>query len=43
MQHGGSVSGALPSNDDRRILLWSEDKTLRLWDAATGKLLDLLL
>jgi len=25
------------AKDDRRILSWSEDKTLRLWDAATGQ------
>jgi hypothetical protein len=23
--------------DKRRILCWSDDKTLRLWDAATGQ------
>ena len=29
--------GALPyAPDGRRILSWSDDKTLRLWDAATG-------
>ena len=36
MQHEGSVNGALFSRDESRILSWSEDKTLRLWDAATG-------
>ena len=28
--------GAVYSPDGRRILSWSDDKTLRLWDAATG-------
>ena len=28
--------GALYSPDGKRILSWSNDKTLRLWDAATG-------
>jgi WD40 repeat protein len=28
--------GALYSPDGKRILSWSDDKTLRLWDAATG-------
>ena len=36
MAHDGSVSGALFSRDGSRILSWSYDKTLRLWDAATG-------
>ncbi len=36
MNHGDAVRGALFDNDERRILSWSEDKTLRLWDAATG-------
>ena len=36
MAHDGSVSGALFSRDESRILSWSYDKTLRLWDAATG-------
>ena len=29
-------SGAVYSPDGKRILSWSLDKTLRLWDAATG-------
>ena len=29
--------GALLSRDESRILSWSDDKTLRLWDAATGQ------
>jgi WD40 repeat protein len=36
MKHDGSVSGALFTRDGGRILSWSEDKSLRLWDAATG-------
>ena len=34
--HEGPVYGALYSPDGRRILSWSHDQTLRLWDAATG-------
>ena len=38
MQHEGPVNGALLfSQDESRILSWSVDKTLRLWDAATGE------
>ena len=36
MAHDGPVYGALFSRDESRILSWSRDKTLRLWDAATG-------
>ena len=36
-QHGGPVDGALLTNDERRILSWSHDKTLCLWDAASGQ------
>ena len=35
MEHDGWV-GALFSRDEGRILSWSGDGTLRLWDAATG-------
>jgi energy-coupling factor transporter ATP-binding protein EcfA2 len=35
--HKGVVRGAQLSKDERRILSWSDDKTLRLWDAATGQ------
>ena len=31
-----TVRGAVYSPDGERILSWSYDKTLRLWDAATG-------
>ena len=30
------VSGAVFSKDETRILTWSDDKTARLWNAATG-------
>ena len=36
MRHEGPVNGALFDQDGRRILSWSRDNTLRLWDAATG-------
>ena len=32
-----SVKGASFDKDERRILSWSDDNTLRLWDAATGQ------
>ena len=35
--HGGLVLGAALTRDERRILSWSFDRTLRLWDAATGQ------
>ena len=31
------VTGALFGRDESRILSWSEDKTVRLWDVATGR------
>ena len=37
MRHDGPVWGALLTGDEDRILSWSEDNTLRLWDAATGQ------
>ena len=37
MRHGDQVEGATFDKDARRILSWSDDNTLRLWDAATGK------
>jgi WD40 repeat protein len=36
-QHDGAVNGALLTRGESRILSWSWDHTLRLWDAATGK------
>jgi WD40 repeat protein len=36
LRHQGSVRGAVYSPDGKRILSWSTDNTLRLWDAATG-------
>ena len=32
MKHDGTVYGARVQPDERRILSWSADKTLRLWD-----------
>ena len=40
LNHSGPVSGAVYSPDGERVLSWSEDKTLRLWDAATGAAID---
>jgi hypothetical protein len=37
MKHDVWVLGAMLTKDERRILCWSDDKTLRLWDAATGQ------
>jgi WD40 repeat protein len=36
-EHDGAVSGALWSRDGSRILSWSNDRTLRLWDMASGQ------
>jgi hypothetical protein len=36
MMHEGAVNGALFNRDGSRILSWSDDNTLRLWDATTG-------
>ena len=36
-RHDDEVNGALLSRDETRILSWSEDKTVRLWDVATGR------
>lgn len=36
-RHGGIVEGALFSADETRILSWSRDGTLKLWDVATGE------
>jgi WD40 repeat protein len=37
MHHDLSAYDALLSRDERRILSWSEDSTVRLWDIATGQ------
>ena len=37
MRHERTVSDALWSSDGARILSWSADKTLRLWDVASGQ------
>jgi hypothetical protein len=36
LNHGGPVIGAVYSPDGKRILSWSYDTTLQLWDATTG-------
>ena len=36
-RHNGPVVGALLMNNETRILSWSDDGTLRLWDVATGQ------
>ena len=35
--HRGPVAHAELSPDGKRLLTWAEDKTVRLWDVATGK------
>ena len=37
LKHEGTVIHALFSPDGQRVLTFSDDKTARLWDAATGK------
>jgi WD40 repeat protein len=37
MPHEGRVWNTILMKDSRRILSWSDDKTLRLWDVATGQ------
>ena len=34
MTHDGGVDGALLSRDETRILSWSSDHTVRLWDVS---------
>ena len=36
MKHDDSVFGARLTKDETRILSWSDDHTLRLWDVVTG-------
>ena len=36
MRHDAVVSGALLTRDETRVLSWSGDSTVRLWDVATG-------
>ncbi len=36
-RHDAPVRGALLTRDETRILSWSDDKTLRLWDVETGR------
>src|SRR5262249_15355501 len=37
ISHDLSVRGAVLTKDESRILSWSADKSLRLWDTATGQ------
>ena len=37
MQHKDIVWGAVFSADDKRILTWSSDNSVRLWGTQTGK------
>ena len=37
MKHDDLVNGAVLTKDETRILSWSDDHTLRLWDVATGQ------
>jgi hypothetical protein len=37
MMHFGSVVGARLNHDESRILSWSVDRRVRLWDVATGQ------
>jgi WD40 repeat protein len=37
MRHDGPIYGAILTIDDSRILSWSTDQTLRLWDMETSQ------
>jgi WD40 repeat protein len=39
LHHDDYVGGAMWSADERRILSWSYDDTVRVWDAETGEVL----
>jgi hypothetical protein len=36
IKYDGPVRGAIFDKAEARILSWSDDQTVRLWDAATG-------
>ena len=36
-EHKGPVSGAVFSQDERRILTWSRDGTARVWNSRTSQ------
>ena len=36
-RHEDAVSDALLTQGETRILSWSRDRTVRLWDVATGR------
>ena len=37
MKHSHDIHGAILTNDERRILSWSKDGTVKLWEAETGE------
>ena len=39
LQHGDNILGMRLTDQDRRLLTWSRDKTIRSWDTQNGKLL----